>query len=332
MSDTQSDYNKIINYLVNTPDLPDEVRSRIESWIIDHSDEPKLTESMANIWALLDSRQSPQRTKGLARLLKSVAAPPPVIKPTHYRAQRIWQAATAVASIAILLLCGYILQNNYQSHDIVLITARGSVGEFTLPDSTHVWLNGGTSLTYRQDFTSGSYRKVRVSGEAYFDVTHNPEHPFIVDMSAMEVEVLGTSFEVRNYADCRTHDVILRKGCVKVRGPWGNDDVTMRPDQIVKLDRKTNRLDIAETDAANYCRWFEQTTTFDNCPLIDILINISRRYGMDLAIDPEVDALMRMSVTMGNESLENIMYTLTYLSPIAYNTDNNCLHIKSAAH
>ncbi|MDE7407697.1 MAG: FecR family protein [Muribaculaceae bacterium] len=329
-SDKLTDYDKILRYLTMTPELPDDIKARIESWVLDHSNDKELSESMASIWSSLNPEPYTSEPLGLARLLNSVTT-------TDTSAQRhrplwIWQAATAAAVAVIIILCGcLIFHSSHTPSDTMLITASGSVGEFTLPDGSHVWLNGATTLTYNQDFGTDGYRRVHIDGEAYFDVKREPQHPFIVDMNMMEVEVLGTSFEVRNYAGCRTCDVVLRKGSVKVRGPWGNDEVTMHTDQILTLNRKDNHMCLNRTEADNYCRWFESYSTFDNEPLSDILLNISRRYGMDLTIDNDVDTSLRMSVTIGSETIDNVMAVLTYLTPVAYHIHDNCLYIHNVS-
>lgn len=323
-----TDYDRIVGYLCSSPTLADEERAKIESWILDHSDERPLTESIARVWASHDSSSSEVRMEGLLRLLRSVEASS---EPAKRRSKGIIWRVAAVAAIVIAVVFGalHVIDTIPSDPDRMLITANGSVGEFTLPDGSHVWLNGNTTLAYNSDFTSGDRRMVKVEGEAYFEVTHDASHPFIVDMTEMEVEVKGTSFEVRNYATCNIHDIVLRSGCVKVRGPWGDDEVTMKPDEMLALTRGTGKMKLSKVDASNYCRWFEQYSTFDNTPLGDILVNISRRYGMDLAVDADVDADFRMSVTLGGETLESLMDALVYLSPISYEIVDNTLCVSA---
>lgn len=330
MPHTPTDYDLIVGYLGSTPELPDDERAKIESWIIDHSDERPLTESIARVWASHDNSSSDVRMEGLLRLLRSVeTASHPVT--ARRRRSMVWRVAAAAAVlVAVVFGALHIINANPPEPDRMLITANGSVGEFTLPDGSHVWLNGNTTLAYNSDFSAGGHRRVKVDGEAYFNVTHDTSCPFVVDMTDMEVEVVGTSFEVRNYEACQTHDIVLRTGCVKVRGPWGKDEITMKPDEMLALNRTTGSMRLQHADAGNYCRWFEQFPSFDNEPLANILINVSRRHGLDLTIDDDVDTTYCLSVTMGGETLESIMNTLAYLSPIRYQIRDNDLHISRA--
>ncbi|WP_295732375.1 FecR domain-containing protein [uncultured Muribaculum sp.] len=332
MPHTITDYDKIVGYLAAMPDMDADERARIESWILDHGDERGLSESLARLWASRDVSSSYVNIDGLMRLLNSIESGggAPVSPAKVRRREMVWRVIAA-ASVLIAVLLGGLHLSRYggMERETMLVTAHGSTGEFTLPDGSRVWLNGNTTLAYNPDFTSGDRRMVKVEGEAYFEVTRDTAHPFIVDMSEMEVEVKGTSFEVRNYATCNIHDVVLRSGCVNVRGPWGDGEVTLKPDEMLSLTLGTNEMSMRKVDASNYCRWFEQHSTFDNAPLGDILVNISRRYGMDLAVDPDVDTAFRLSVTLGGETLESLMNALAYLSPIAYETTGNTLHISA---
>lgn len=331
MPHTPDDYDLIVGYLGAARDLPDSEREKIESWILDHSDERRLSESIARIWASDENKSGSVNINGLIRLLQSVGAPKSTSGRRFHRADVMWRVA-AVAAVVVSVILGavHMLDRKTSEPDMTLITAAGSVGEFTLPDGSHVWLNGSTTLAYNRNFSAGEFRKVTIDGEAYFDVAHDSDCPFIVDMGAMEVEVVGTSFVVRNYTDCRTHDVVLRKGCVTVRGPWGDNEVTMTPDEVLAYNRDTGKMNLAHTDADNYCRWFEQYAEFDNKPLSDILVNISRRYGMDLRIDADVDTTYCLSVTMGGETFESLMNVLEYLSPISYEIKDNLLHVSAS--
>lgn len=329
MPHTPTDYDIIVGYLGSSPDLPEEERAKIESWMIDHSDERPLTESIARVWAAHDSSSSNVRMEGLVRLLRSVETAGKTAPAGRARSKTWRFVAAAAILIAVVLGALHINSLRMAEPDRMLITATGSTGEFTLPDGSHVWLNDGTTLAYNSDFTSGGHRRVKVDGEAYFDVTRDTSCPFIVDMTDMEVEVTGTSFEVRNYEACQTHDIVLRTGCVKVRGPWGDNEVTMKPDELLAFNRTTGSMQLQHTDAANYCRWFEKFPAFDNEPLANILINVSRRHGLDLSIDSDVDTAYCLSVTMGGETLESIMTTLAYLSPIKYELTDHTLHISA---
>lgn len=324
------DYDLIVGYLGAYRDIPDEEREKIESWILDRSDERRMSESIARIWASGEDMSGRVNMAGLIRLLQSIEAPTVRNTRCYGASGMIWRVAAVAAVLAVLIFGAVnMLEKRLPEPDMMLVTATGSVGEFTLPDGSHVWLNGGTTLAYNRDFSAGGFRKVKIDGEAYFDVAHDNDCPFIVDMDDMQIQVTGTEFDVRNYTACRTHDIILREGSINVSGPWGDKHVTMAPGEMLVFNRETGKVMLSHTDADNYCRWFERFSIFDNEPLSDILINVSRRYGVDLKIESGVDTSFCLSVTMGGESLESIMGVLSYLSPITYEISGNTLYVSA---
>ena len=84
-----------------------------------------------------------------------------------------------------------------------IVTSAHDKGEYVLPDGTHIWLNAGSVLRYYGDLT-GRRRVVELDGEGFFKVRHDADRPFILQMEDMNIEVLGTEFDVINYAELAT--------------------------------------------------------------------------------------------------------------------------------
>src|SRR5687767_10483603 len=94
-------------------------------------------------------------------------------------------------------------------------TRYGSRTDIVLPDGTKVWLNAGSKLTYDKSFGE-VIRNVKLTGEAYFDVVHNSDKPFVIHTTAMDIKVLGTEFNVKSYPDERTAEASLIRGSIEV--------------------------------------------------------------------------------------------------------------------
>lgn len=109
-------------------------------------------------------------------------------------------------------------------------TRYGSRTDIVLPDGTKVWLNAGSKLTYDKTFGE-SVRNVKLTGEAYFDVVHNADKPFVIYTSAMDIKVLGTEFNVKSYPDERTTEASLIRGSI---------EVTLRDKRAEKITMKPN--------------------------------------------------------------------------------------------
>src|SRR5690606_37889089 len=88
-----------------------------------------------------------------------------------------------------------------------------------LADGTKVWLNAASRISYGKNFGNGALRDVYLDGEAFFDVAHDPDKPFIVHTSSIQIKVLGTSFNVRSYAEDNTIETTLVQGKVRIEHP-----------------------------------------------------------------------------------------------------------------
>lgn len=217
-----------------------------------------------------------------------------------------------------------------QDSETVLLAAEGSIGRHTLPDGTRLWLNGGSTVTYADNFDSSDERRVTINGEAYFEVTHNPRRPFIVEMTSMDVKVLGTSFSARSCPGSAKDEVVLLSGKVEVESDRLQNTMTLRPDQKLSLDRESNKVLVEPANARAYCRWIQPTTTFDNEPLSDILILLSRRYGLELHADDPLLTDARLSITINaSQSLDEVTSIIEHLLPVKIVADGRQLTVAS---
>jgi transmembrane sensor len=186
-----------------------------------------------------------------------------------------------------------------------LSNPRGSkVIDMTLSDGTRVWLNAGSSLTYPVAFI-GNERSVSISGEAYFEVTHNAAKPFVVKKGAMTVSVLGTHFNVDAYEDEPKILVTLLEGSVNV----SNDGVSglLKPGQQAQVgeDLKVeNNADLEEVMA-----WKNGRFVFNGTDLNDIMRHLARWYDLDITYKKQVKE--KFFVEIGsNSNLSNVLKIL----------------------
>ena len=142
-----------------------------------------------------------------------------------------------------------------------------------LPDGSNVWLNAGTKMQYPVSFMTGK-REVILDGEAYFEVVHNEKSPFVVHTSTLDVEVLGTKFNVEAYSARKIFETSLMEGKVKVKLPHDDkNSVVLVPNQKTTLI--DGRLVVSKIDDYNVYRWKEGLYCFRNKPFADIINNTS---------------------------------------------------------
>jgi hypothetical protein len=158
---------------------------------------------------------------------------------------------------------------------------RGSkVIRLALADGSRVWLNAASSLKYPTAFF-GNERKVHVTGEAYFEVTKNAAMPFKVEAKGMEVEVLGTHFNISSYDDELSSRTTLLEGSVKIN--QGNTTNFLRPGQQAKLNKDGEIKIINDADVDEAVAWKENKFQFAWADIHDVMRQIARWY--DVSVD-----------------------------------------------
>lgn len=155
---------------------------------------------------------------------------------------------------------------------------RGGEYSITLSDGTIVYLNAESELRYPVKFV-GEDRRVYLSGEAYFDVVHDKAHPFVVDVKNSTVRVLGTSFDVRAYADEDEVLTTLVQGSVRFSA--GKESVILEPGEQVVLD-KSGRLETREVDTYLYTAWKDGVFAFKRQRLEEIMKVVARWYDVNV--------------------------------------------------
>ena len=128
-----------------------------------------------------------------------------------------------------------------------VVTHNGSRTNLYLPDGTRVWLNAGSRITYNRDFgatnNSPASREVNLSGEAFFDVAHNPGKPFVIHTKRIDISVLGTSFNVKSYPSDKTTEAILIHGSIEVAiRNKTNKKIILRPNEKLVIDNEDSTI------------------------------------------------------------------------------------------
>jgi transmembrane sensor len=161
-----------------------------------------------------------------------------------------------------------------------LTVPRGGQFNIVLPDGSHVWLNAASSMRYPTAF-NGSRREVEIQGQGYFEILPNAQQPFFVKVNNMEVQVLGTRFDVMAYADEKSINTTLIEGLVKVK--QGEHEQRLRPGQQAVLDPATGNMVVRPADVDQVIAWKTGFFEFDNASLADILRQLSRWYDIDVS-------------------------------------------------
>lgn len=169
-----------------------------------------------------------------------------------------------------------------------LTTAKGETYILTLPDQSKVWMNAASSLTYSTSLNDRGLRKVKLDGEAYFEIAKDKAHPFIVESKGQEVEVLGTHFNINSYVDEETVKTTLLEGAVRVILQKGErTEKILKPGQQLVLSG-LNRMAVKEVDVNEAVSWRDGKFSFDREDMGTIMRKVGRWYNVEVIFKDEL--------------------------------------------
>ncbi len=164
---------------------------------------------------------------------------------------------------------------------------RGGEYFVELSDGTKIWINSDSKLKYPVEFV-GETRNIELIGEAYFEVTHNSEKPFIVTSGSQRVEVLGTSFNISSYERDNCIMTTLVEGRVKVENSLQEHHNThLRPNQQSILDKKTGSIKSQNVKVDEYVAWQSGWFRFNDKPISQIMVILARWYDLEVQFESE---------------------------------------------
>lgn len=314
-------------------DMPAEVQEQFRCWLDEHAGDGVAEERLLEEWnsAKLGPVNGAAYEQSFEWLMRSMPEVSPVPAPKTGRLARLaasWRRMAAVAAVCCAALGFGALGARMllkPENGVFVVTGEDSKGRFVLPDGTQVWLNYDSRLYYPESF-DGDLRGVRLEGEALFNVVHDASKPFRVRTSLMEVEVLGTVFDLKCYEHLDYAEVVLVSGSVKATCA-GQLPVTLCPDERLVAYRNSKKIDYQTVDADNYNKWMFETQKLDEMRLDDIFVNLEHRYNVEFDIADDVGLGARLTLSLRSEPIEEILDAIALVVPIRYESSGGTIFI-----
>lgn len=216
---------------------------------------------------------------------------------------KLWYAVTAAAAaavIAVVLTLNLREPIKYQQY-----TATTACENITLPDGSTVCMNQGAVMEYRENF-DGEERLVKFTGEAYFDIVHNEEKPFVIKSGENTIKVLGTEFNlVAN--DNNNIKVSVTEGCVSLENGSGNITVSKDEEASSEKGAKPQKEKITQ----KVLSWQSQMLDFKDCPLPKAIEKLGYVYGVEIEIENPALKDLRLTSRYQNAKIEDVMQGLS---------------------
>jgi transmembrane sensor len=270
-----------------------------------------------------------------------------------------WSRFAAVFLLALILgaACYHFIfprERIFPESEYTVHAPLGAKTSLVLPDSTHVWLNAGSILKYSTHYNF-SNRSVYLSGEAYFNVKHSGQLPFIVHTDELVISALGTEFNVKAYPEEKHVETILVSGLIRVERASPADDadkILLKPNQRAYIARGKSTIIVfevpgdADTDSLAgtremvdsrpekiavervlntqvYTSWKDNRMMFDRERMDDLAVKLERVYDVKITFNDEELKDYHISGSLEHETLEQFLYAVRLTIPLDFNIKQN---------
>ncbi|WP_207424405.1 FecR family protein [Desertivirga brevis] len=251
------------------------------------------------------------------------------------KTRRLWFAVSAAASIVLLTTIGFLYLNSskpLRPEERVVNTTNNTRKTITLDDGTVVELNSNSRLVISSDYNDHD-RKVSLEGQAFFDVTKNPDKPFVITSGELKTVVKGTSFDIRAYRDLGHIKVSVATGIVKILRSIPKSEPSVLTQGIVKnqtltYDLKTKQSEIKDESTSEILSWRNNTVYIDNFTLPEIASLLSRHFSKQVILQTTSIPSRHYTMKMANPSLGHALNVLSTLTKHKFIVSNNKIIIR----
>ena len=280
----------IANYL--TEGLDKNALDELKTWIAASAENQQYFIRQREIWFSAVSREAASvydKDKAFENFRNRVESQKEIQSTSRrgFSLSALWRYA-AVVAIIIAVGCISYWQGEVNVKDtfadISVEAPLGSKTKLYLPDGTLVWLNAGSRMTYSQGFGVDN-RKVELEGEGYFEVKRNEKIPFFVKTKDLQLQVLGTKFNFRDYPEDHEVVVSLLEGKVGLNNLLREEkEAVLSPDERAVLNKANGLLTVESVTASNASQWPDGFLFFDEELLPDIAKELERSYNVKIHI------------------------------------------------
>lgn len=247
------------------------------------------------------------------------------------RKARLFYRYSVAASIVILLGIGSFFLHEQRIKEQAPVEyftylTEDNKTNFTLSDGTKIFLNKNSKLVFTNRYDEEE-RAVRLEGEAYFEVEHNKEKPFVVEMGDARIQVLGTSFNVKR--DLDNIYATLTEGSIRFEAP--SQQIILSPNQQLVYTNGSHQIAVFSADIDTELAWMEGLIRHKNRLFSDIISGLEKRFGVKIVIHNEKLKNSSLSMTgtfAEDQSLEDILKVISISYPFTWEKKENIYYIK----
>ena len=199
-----------------------------------------------------------------------------------------------------------------------VVADRGQISKVILPDSSVVWLNSGTTLTYDNNYSLNN-RNLNLSGQAFLEVKKNENIPLVVASGNLRVKVLGTRFDVNAYPDDNMIKVILKSGKVELLDAEDKSfNYKLNPGEMAEYESHSGKIEIKAIELKKYSNWKEGELIFVDTPMSEVIKRLERKFNIKIEVENPRVYKSVFNAKFKNESLKEILDLIHFSCPVSY--------------
>jgi ferric-dicitrate binding protein FerR (iron transport regulator) len=306
---------QLIAYLIGT--LPESECKDVEDWYMASDDNQKLLEQLY-FTLFVGDRAYTFNQVDTDKSFRELQARIKANWKRHVAGRKYmrygWRIAVAAAAVfAGLLIFNGVKVMDASSKPFTIVTNISERAQTILPDGSKVWVGACSKVEYYAPLFFTKERKVHLTGEAYFEVEKDDEHPFIVNSDKLQITVVGTKFNIRSNKDDKFITTTLLEGSIRVTSPeWDGKEIIMKPLEQLRFNQENSQRELYTCPTAEeYVGWINGKLHFEQAPLSEIVACLERYYNIDITITGE--KLKQEKFTCDFETTENIYQIFSVL-------------------
>ncbi len=301
--------------------------AKLKEWLEEDTSHVELLSELRERWQKEYQLHSPSKTDAAYQQFKKRLANPKLNTATVIPFK---QLMTIAATVLLLLTAGlYYYFHELRTPEVRMITKATHVDQrasILLPDGTSVRLNIGSSLTFPEVFGTAA-RNVELTGEAFFEVSKDPKRPFTITSGEVKTTVLGTTFNIRAYAN-ENIDVTVKEGKVSVSS--ANASETLIHGEQALFNRSNLSLTKSKVNIEKHLGWTYPTLIFDLIPFEEVIEQLGRWYHLEITYKGTFDDSCLIRGTYKNMGITRILSGLQHVVDFEFeNKEPNQLIINS---
>lgn len=305
-------------------------RTDVKRWYISDQDATDKEIAMRDLWNETNGKADETTLRSLSSVHQKINSQDSSVFRRFSHNRWLRYAAVLLLPIVTGTLVFWFSQNYNMNMEMTeCYVPNGKLRTVVLSDGTQVQINSGTVLIYPQEFR-GNKRTVYLSGEAHFSVAKNAKKPFIVRTGPLNVEVLGTKFDIESYPGGDYITTTLEEGSVKVyREEDPQTSILMQPDEQLIYYAGVDSFATNHVEATDFSAWTQGELRFQNKSLNEILATIERRYNVRFQVDEGIECKDLYTMKFkSHETIEDALHVFSLiLENVSYKKEGQTIRL-----